>query len=208
MRADRQLRGVVVCLSLVVFFLAFSATAEEYSTGDPNCSGFTDIDDVVYLINFIFGGGPAPCNPAPISGEITGNSPCRLFMKPVEKDSIPLDQDCVEYAYDGAGVLDISHLNAGLNCCPVFAAEFSLIGNVITIEELDSLYMGGCDCLCLFDIDYQIQGITPGVYTLRVIEPYLQEPDEELLFEIDLTSAASGAHCENRTHYPWGYLKR
>ncbi len=30
--------------------------------GDSDCSGSVDIDDVVYLINYIFSGGPAPCD--------------------------------------------------------------------------------------------------------------------------------------------------
>jgi len=30
--------------------------------GDVNCSDRVDIDDVVYLVNYIFGGGPAPCD--------------------------------------------------------------------------------------------------------------------------------------------------
>jgi len=28
---------------------------------DAECSGEIDIDDVVYLISYIFSGGPAPC---------------------------------------------------------------------------------------------------------------------------------------------------
>lgn len=33
------------------------------NVGDVNCDGQVDIDDVVYLINFIFGGGPPPGDP-------------------------------------------------------------------------------------------------------------------------------------------------
>ena len=35
----------------------------QYICGDTDCSGGVDIDDVVYLINYIFAGGPAPCDP-------------------------------------------------------------------------------------------------------------------------------------------------
>ena len=30
--------------------------------GDANCTGAVDIDDVMFLINHIFTGGPAPCD--------------------------------------------------------------------------------------------------------------------------------------------------
>jgi len=38
---------------------AYGAVAS-VSNGDPDNSGGIDIDDVVYLINYIFAGGPAP----------------------------------------------------------------------------------------------------------------------------------------------------
>jgi hypothetical protein len=40
--------------------------------GDADESGFVDIDDVVYLINYIFGGGPAP-TPALCCGDADGS---------------------------------------------------------------------------------------------------------------------------------------
>ena len=38
----------------------FMFVIETYLTGDVNGSGAVDIDDVVYLINYIFAGGPGP----------------------------------------------------------------------------------------------------------------------------------------------------
>ena len=35
----------------------------EKIAGDPDCSGNTDIDDVVYLVMYVFSGGYAPCDP-------------------------------------------------------------------------------------------------------------------------------------------------
>ena len=37
---------------------------DPYEHGDVNVSGAVDIDDVVYLIQYIFAGGPAPCEGA------------------------------------------------------------------------------------------------------------------------------------------------
>ena len=34
-----------------------------HKSGDADCSGDVDIDDVVYLIAYIFSVGPAPCDP-------------------------------------------------------------------------------------------------------------------------------------------------
>jgi predicted outer membrane repeat protein len=39
---------------------AFGVGCGDYLCGDANSSGDVDIDDVVYLINYIFGGGPPP----------------------------------------------------------------------------------------------------------------------------------------------------
>ena len=65
----------LIAVFLIIAFsaLVVSANGEDYSTGDPNCSGNIDIDDVVYLIAYIFGGGPAPCNPSTPSGIVIGN---------------------------------------------------------------------------------------------------------------------------------------
>ena len=61
-----------------------------------------------------------------------------------------------------------------------------------------------CDCLCLFDLDYEITNLPPGVYTIRVNEPYLWEGAEVLEFTVDLSAVPSGSHCVYRDHYPWG----
>jgi hypothetical protein len=31
--------------------------------GDVDLSGGVDVDDIVYLINYVFSGGPPPCEP-------------------------------------------------------------------------------------------------------------------------------------------------
>jgi hypothetical protein len=74
--------------------------------------------------------------------------------------------------------------------------------NIIRIEENE--LEGLCDCDCLFDLDYEIRNLDPGTYVIQVIEPYLEEGDEKLEFEVDLISAPTGAYCVDRSHYPWG----
>ncbi|MBU1319499.1 MAG: hypothetical protein KKH67_09955 [candidate division Zixibacteria bacterium] len=199
----RNLTKFAVLLMLsCTFIIAGSSVSQTAQIGDTDCSGAVDIDDVVFLIAYIFTGGPAPCNPD-FSGAVVGNGPCKTSMKTADVDTIPNTQTCIEYTYDGVSTLQVRHLNGGFNCCPVFVAEFSIDGDVITITEIDSLYMGGCDCECLFDIDYELVGVMPGVYTISVVEVITFPGEDPLEFPIDLTTATSGLFCVERLHYPW-----
>ena len=56
-------RLILVAIVAIGIVLSPSATAWYGECGDVDCSGGTDIDDVVYLINYIFVSGPAPCDP-------------------------------------------------------------------------------------------------------------------------------------------------
>ena len=169
--------------------------------GDANCSGDVDIDDAVYLIAFIFSDGPEPCAYADPSGSVVGHTGCKDF----DGRSAPPDQDCMEWIYDGVSVLQIIHVNEGLNCCPVIVADIWVDGDTITIEEIDSLYLGGCYCLCLFDVDYEIVNLEPGEYRVKVIEPYVPLDQEPLEFTVDLREVPVGSYCVYRDFYPWGY---
>lgn len=105
--------------------------------------------------------------------------------------------DCINYLYDGEGTLTLRHINAKFNCCPVeITAEIEFSGNLITITEREEDQL--CDCICLFDLDYEIINLGPGRYTIRVIEPYVRGEEEVLEFTVDLFSAASGSYCLER----------
>jgi hypothetical protein len=171
--------------------------------GDCNHDGVVNGSDVVYLVNYLFRDGPPP-GPGP-TGILLGYGECKEFQTETFTDGTPPDQDCIEYLYDGSGVLLLGHVNAGFNCCPdEILADITIEGNAITIEESESLESGGCDCLCLFDVDYQVSNLPPGEYTIVVNELYLMEGDEILQFTVDLVSTPSGSHCVQRDHYPWG----
>jgi hypothetical protein len=130
---------------------------------------------------------------------------CKEFQKDSPPDSTPPNQDCIEYQYDGEGMLLLKHVNSGFNCCPDdILAEITLVGNLITITEIEEPPGGWCDCICLFDVDYQISDLPPGEYTITVNQLYLQPGDEILEFTVDLTSATSGEYCVQRDDYPWG----
>jgi hypothetical protein len=170
--------------------------------GDANCDGIVNVADVIYLVNYLYRGGDPPCPPV---GSLIGYEGCKEPLKGSATDSIPSDQDCMEYQYDGQGVLLLKHINAGFNCCPdELLADITIEENVITIAEDESLESGGCFCLCLFDVDYQIGNLPPGEYTIRVYGMYLEEGDQILELTVDLVSSPSGTYCVQRDYYPWG----
>jgi hypothetical protein len=170
--------------------------------GDCNSDGIVNLGDVVYLVGYLFKGGPAPSSP---TGSLIDYEGCKDFSIGGATDTIPPDQDCMAYQYDGAGVLLLLHVNAGFNCCPTeILADVTIEDDIITIVEDESLEGGGCFCLCLFDVNYRIEDLPPGEYTIRVYGMYLDEGDQILEFTVDLASLPSGAHCVYRDYYPWG----
>jgi len=173
--------------------------------GDANCDGAVNPVDVVIYAHFVYanlnGFCADPCGP---SGDLLEMTGCLLQQPPETATiSVPSDQDCIEYSYNGAGLLTLRHLNAGFNCCPEYETMVQIVEGVITIEEIE--IAGMCDCLCLFDLDYRIINLPPGQYTIQVIEPYTTETDEKLEFTVDLQSTPNGMFCVSRDHYPWGY---
>jgi len=55
----------------------------------------------------------------------------------------------------------------------------------------------------LFDLDIELKGIDQNKYQVRFVEPYA-EGQEQLIFEMDLTSGNEGEYCVVRKGYPWG----
>jgi hypothetical protein len=187
---------------LVNFLYKGGDQPEPMEAGDANCDGIVDVGDVVYLVNYLYKGGPPPCSPP--TGSLIGYDGCIEFAKGGQTDSIPPDQDCMIFQYDGEGALLLKHVHAGFNCCPdELLADITVQDNVITIEEDESLESGGCDCLCLFDVSYRIENLPPREYTIRVYGMYLLGA-QILEFTVDLASLPSGIHCVYRDHYPWG----
>jgi len=141
------------------------------------------------------------------SGGLINHSGCGGFddgSKPVDT----LEEDCVSYEYDGESELILRHHNALFNCCPDYLyAVVSVVGNTIDIVEYESTDIsGGCDCICVFDLDYFLVFISPGIYTIRIDNPqYYICPAacDPIEFEVDLTGPTSGAYCVDRPYLPW-----
>jgi hypothetical protein len=137
------------------------------------------------------------------NGGLVDVGDCKQTITGIPTVSASSDQDCIEYWYDGGGVLRLKHVNAAFNCCPVVAVDIRVEGTTITIEEIE--IEGHCLCLCLYDVIYEIQDLDPGVYDLHVIEPHLPPGDPVLEFTMDLTTEPSGNYCVLRSGYPWGF---
>ncbi|MCK4511082.1 hypothetical protein KAW64_05045 [bacterium] len=111
---------------------------------------------------------------------------------------------CVTYDYDGSSVLLLTHSNTTFNCAPVaVGGHVSVVpGRSIRIVEAEDVPVPA-DCLCLFNVDYEITPVPPGHYNVTISELYARAGNEQFDFELDLTEAASGETCLVRAGYPW-----
>lgn len=121
---------------------------------------------------------------------------------PADGQGAPRDMSCAIYRFGIDNILRITHENAGFNCCAgVISADISIADGVITIVERED--RSDCDCLCLWDVSYEIANLPPGEYIVRFVEPYRHASDEPLEFRMDLVSAPAGTACAGRLRYPW-----
>ncbi len=138
------------------------------------------------------------------SGALLQANGCKQFLADTRKNGfVPgPHNDCIDYQYDGSGKLILSHINAGFNCCPgEITAEIEFNGSLVIITEAEEKQ--DCRCNCLFDLNYEINNLSPGQYTIRFIEPYLETGDQVLEITVNLSSATSGSFCLPRNYYPW-----
>ena len=54
------MKRLVLC-SILIFVLFGSVLASDIRNGDVDCSSAIDMDDVIYLLRYIFDSGPSPC---------------------------------------------------------------------------------------------------------------------------------------------------
>ncbi|TSA36880.1 MAG: hypothetical protein D4R64_06560 [Porphyromonadaceae bacterium] len=133
---------------------------------------------------------------------LISNSECKgKGLKAVADHSS--DQDCIQYTWVSGDTLIIKHMNAGFNCCPDgFRVELKIVGDTLVITEVENASM--CDCNCLFDLNYNLTGISKDTWWIRIEEPYVQQPEEKkILFKTELRKNPDGEFCVTRTGYPW-----
>lgn len=166
---------------------------------------------VIFLLGILLGcekkvvNKEVPTPSTPPVGILIGHTECKTLQTGGMADSIPSNQECMEYSYDGEGVLLLKHVNAAFNCCPEsITADISIEDSVITIEEHESFLNGfACSCNCLYDLDFEIGNLEPGEYTIKVISPYIHPNEEQLEFSTTLSdSPSSGIYCVERGPRP------
>lgn len=137
------------------------------------------------------------------SGVLKQHSACGGYDDTPAKSYAGDSTSCMIWEYSFEGTLSLRHTNTVLNCCPIIVAEINIENNIITITELDSLEGGGCDCLCIYDIDYEITNLWSGEYTIKVVEPYLVPIEDTLQTTINLSEEPSGSFCVDRKYLPF-----
>jgi len=192
-------------LTVAALLLVMTATSLAQAVcGDADQSGQVDIDDVVYLIAYIFSGGPEPCPYQNPTGFLIGHGPCRQPESTKTPNMAPNDQECIEWEYDGQGGLTFYHQNTAFNCCPdEILGIVSIYNNTITITEDETFEFEPCPCLCLYDLEFTFTDIAPGEYTI-VIDAINVMPGDEIVHTINLSTEPSGQYCVERLDYPWG----
>jgi len=211
--------------AVLIFGLIPTAHSDDYICADANSDGSVNVSDAVYIINYVFVGGPAPApleaGDANLDGSVnvsdavaivnyvfTGKSICVTGdysitemngCKTSAKADPPLNMDCVVIDYDGSQTLAIRHYNTVFNCCPLDTyAEVIIDNNTIYVNEYD---IGQCYCMCVFDIFYEIPNIAPGEFTIIVSECWPQNTDHT--YTIDLSTTPYDSICIERSGYPY-----
>ncbi|MFY9151645.1 MAG: hypothetical protein WAO52_06515 [Prolixibacteraceae bacterium] len=146
---------------------------------------------------------PDPKAEMNLTATLLGNPQCKGIRSADFADGTPNTQSCVEFSYNQAlKILTLKHINAGFNCCPdSLSCTVTFRNDTIFIQEYEKNM--GCKCNCLYDLDMEIEGVEPGKYLLKLIEPYAME-QQQLCFEVDLKNQNQGSYCVSRLIYPWG----
>jgi len=142
--------------------------------------------------------------PSSISGTLVHATECKENLYGIDAGSM-VNLDCVTWDWDGSDTLKVTHVNAALNCCPgTIVGLVDINGSNITIEETEGDDAPMCHCLCLYDLYYEISGITGGVVTITLIEPYIADYADPFTVTVDLDEEPEGSLCLYRGTYPWG----
>jgi len=142
-------------------------------------------------------------NTGSVEGTLVSHSSCKLKKASVLSSPVDNAHSCVAYTYLPAeNRLLLTHINAGFNCCPgTISGHITRDGDTIKIAEKESA--AWCDCDCLYDLFFEIEGVEPSSYYLHIIEPY--NDDMNILnFAVDLETKVQDTVCVERANYPWG----
>ncbi len=141
-------------------------------------------------------------NPGDPIGEYKNRSDCKYNDIKLMAEGFDSTRECIQYKYVD-NTLMITHVNAGLNCCPEpMNATVTVKDGVITIDETRAA--NNCKCLCLYDVNYTVNELPAGTYIIEAKSMTDLAGDDELKGTVDLVKNPEGSFCVARTHYPWG----
>ncbi|MFH1699233.1 MAG: dockerin type I domain-containing protein [Candidatus Zixiibacteriota bacterium] len=188
---------------IINYVFKFGPYPAPLSSGDANADGNTDVGDAVMIINHVHKFGPEPLCPA-YPDVVTTQYYCNNSPTSEELGDLAANQDCIHWSYDGESILHLMHENTAFNCCiEELNVDIFQKKKEFWLTEIEVLEDGGCDCICLYDLEYDLKRLTPGNYTITIIGLHLngQEP---LSFTVELTDQpSSGSYCVDRILYPW-----
>jgi hypothetical protein len=169
-----NLRYLMISLAFLIFATLVSCDDESKETPTPT-SGKSDI-----------------------TGSLIGHTDCKSFRS---SGNDTFSQ--VKYIYDSnQKKLLLKHINTGFNCCPEnLFGQISISGDSIIISESEKSAL--CNCLCLYDMNFEVNGVLAKEYVIKIIEPYAKNLPA-LIFKVDFSQAPAGDYYVIRKNYPWG----
>ena len=97
-------------------------------------------------------------------------------------------KEIFKYSCIHEGYLYVTHQNAMFNCCPeALGADISVEDNQITVGEYES--DGYCDCICPYDLSYEIGPLVEGKTYIIYIG---HRSDESKVAEFEFHNSMSG----------------
>ena len=137
------------------------------------------------------------------AGRIINHTECKNTVGEIQ-ELISASNECVTYNYSmNYQVVLLTHINAGFNCCPEkISASYYFPGDTIKIMEKQA--KAGCRCNCLYDINYEIRNIKPGIYHLEIYGPItdgINKPQFSCV--LNIPNDIDSTFCNFRGFYPW-----
>jgi hypothetical protein len=131
---------------------------------------------------------PWMINPAPFISVI--NDP---VCKSHNSDEL-VAQECAEWEL-AENALIMKHTNTLFNCCAdSITASMEIHGDTIYINEWE---LGGepCDCICMYDVNMVLSGITPGTYNFIIRNGNYPNGFPKMKWTVDLLKNPTGEVC-------------
>jgi hypothetical protein len=132
-----------------------------------------------------------------ISGTVINFSDCKNMSAGNKEQSRWDTINCITWEYNSStNILDMKHLNVFFNCYPgQITVEIHEENDTIFISEAEE--MNAANCLCQYDLDMELTGVSRKIYQVELIEPYAWAwgMTNPICFEMDLITYPAGQQC-------------